>query len=593
MKMNNWYQLILAFALLVFVPLLWSQEWSTPIFISGGSCPDMDVDPKTGQAYVLSMVNGVTISRISATGDILEQEIVPGTAREQGGMNFGAAIAVDSQGFPHICYRYYDGDDPDGTPTYTAYYVQKTAAGWLEPLLLAKYVRRGYVIRLDVDEQNVAHIIQGFTFNEAGSIWGYVRYFRVIKNAINKQQVLGQDAPYIFRGDDRIEIISRPGGLIYILTGVPDPAGKIYYLLSTDRGNTFVNIGEIHSSQCRDRNGSPDLAADSTGLVHLCYGATKDDTQTGQPSVRYARFNQNVRLLDKAVTPANLLVDWKIGMGLGSIASDDSGRIAIVAFSEKPGGKLYTTYSMDRGESWNPPVQVASASGGDEGRNKHLLRSWNNRFFLVYPENNNIYLRCTTVTLNRPPIANAGGPYISSEGATIHFEASQSFDPDGAIVKYEWDWENNGSYDATSASSLYDYAYPDDYQGQVKLRVTDDGGSTNTCLAQVTVVNVPPVADANGPYHGAINQNIQCFGTATDAGKNDALTFDWDLDFNGSFETSGQDALANFARGGIYRIVLRVTDDDGGVGLDTAQVHISSQPPAVAFIPSQTILEGA
>ncbi len=593
MKTKNWLTLALILVTLLICRPLWSQEWSTPIFISGGSCPDMDVDARTGQVYVLSMVNGVTISRVAATGEILEQEIVPGTIRDQGGKNFGATIAVDSRGFPHICYRYYDGDDADGTPTYTAYYVKKTAAGWLEPLLLAKYVRRGYMIRLDVDERDVVHIVQGFTFDEAESIWGYVRYFRVIDNVIEKQQVLGRDFPYIFRGDDRIEIIAQASGLIYLLTGVPDPNGKIYYLLSRDRGNTFVSVGDIHSTLCTDRNGSPDLTADSTGLVHLCYGATKDDSRHDQPSVRYARFNQTARIRDQAVTPENLLTDWKIGMGLGSIASDDSGRIVMVAFSEKPGGKLYTTYSNDRGENWNSPVQVASSSGGDEGRNKHLLRSWNNRFFLVYPENNNIYLRHAAVTLDRPPVANAGGPYTASEGAIIHFEASQSYDPDGTIVKYEWDWQNDGSFDATSTASLYDHVYPDDFQGQVKLRVTDDAGNTSTSLANVTVLNVPPVANANGPYHGAINQMIQCYGTATDAGKNDTLTFAWDLDFNGSFETMGQDVLVHFSRGGSYHIVLRVADADGGVGLDTALVNISSQSPVVSFIPAQTILEGA
>jgi len=592
MKTNNMITLNLVLVALVMAAPLFSQQWSEPILISGGDTPDMDIDPLTGNLYILSMKNGVMLTKVSPDGLILSQENVPGAEYDEGGGRFGASVAVDINGYPHVCYRCYEGDDPDGAPTYSAYYIKKAASGWQNKIKLSQNVRRGYVVRIDVDRNNAAHIAQGFVFDEEGSIHGRIKYFRIKNNSIEKQEELGTAAPYIYRGDDRIEITTRPAGNVHIVSGVPDPNGRVYYLFSTDGGDHFTNWGDIHNAECFGRNGSPDLAVDSTDYIHVCYGASEDNTRKGLPSVRYARFFQNSKLVDKAATPEGLLVDWKIGMGLGSIACTDDGQVIIIAFSEQPGGKLYTTLSQNMGTSWELPVEIVPASGSDEGRNKHIIRSRGDDFYLVYPHNHNIYLRLTTEHANKPPYANAGGPYNSPEGSTIAFDASNSKDPDGTIVKYEWDWQNDDVYDATTTSAIYNYAYSDNFSGQVKLRVIDNGGLTNTGVVSVTVSNVNPVAQAGGPYAGLPNENIQCQGAATDPGKNDVLNYQWDLDFDGIFETMGQNVYAKFSTGGNYKIVLRVSDDDGGAGLDTATVQIASKPPVVSPIPSQSVNEG-
>ncbi|MCI0493734.1 hypothetical protein L0Z72_01910, partial [candidate division KSB1 bacterium] len=201
------------FILCLSMPLL-GQQWSEPITISSGDTPDIDIDPITGNMYILTMKNGVTLTKVSPEGTILEQEKVPGADSDEGGGHFGASVAVDSKGYPHVCYRFYEGPDEDGTPLFTAFYVKKTAQGWQNRILLSQNIRRGYVVRIDVDEKDVAHVVQGFVNEE---IWGHITYFRISNNQIDKKETLGLNYNYIYRGDDRIEITTRPGGFIHIV----------------------------------------------------------------------------------------------------------------------------------------------------------------------------------------------------------------------------------------------------------------------------------------------------------------------------------------------------------------------------------------
>ena len=179
MKVKTFIKRSIVLILLVITTPLFSQQWSDPILIASGDTPDIDIDPITGNMYILSMKNGVTLTKVSPEGVILEQESVHGAESDQGGGNFGASVAVDSKGYPHVCYRYYDGPDYDGTPTYTVFYIKKNAQGWRDRLWLAQNVRRGYVIRIDVDENDVAHIAQGFIYDD---IFGRIRYYRIIEN---------------------------------------------------------------------------------------------------------------------------------------------------------------------------------------------------------------------------------------------------------------------------------------------------------------------------------------------------------------------------------------------------------------------------
>jgi YD repeat-containing protein len=99
-----------------------------------------------------------------------------------------------------------------------------------------------------------------------------------------------------------------------------------------------------------------------------------------------------------------------------------------------------------------------------------------------------------TIINNQPPTASFTiTPESAIKNEAIAFNGSASKDPDGTISKYEWDFDGNGTYEASSGSSpttTHTYATPGNYS--VGLKVTDNGGKTATTTRPITVSSGEP-----------------------------------------------------------------------------------------------------
>lgn len=91
------------------------------------------------------------------------------------------------------------------------------------------------------------------------------------------------------------------------------------------------------------------------------------------------------------------------------------------------------------------------------------------------------------------PIAEAGGPYDGTVGSLITFDASGSFDPDGDIISYEWDFEDDGIFDEATTSAIISHTYDEEFSGIAFLRVTDNDG-----LSAIDIASVEVIAPSNG-----------------------------------------------------------------------------------------------
>ena len=89
-----------------------------------------------------------------------------------------------------------------------------------------------------------------------------------------------------------------------------------------------------------------------------------------------------------------------------------------------------------------------------------------------------------TDTGNQKPVADAGGSYLWVKDIPMTFDGSGSYDPDGIIVSYEWDFGDTNS--GTGVSPTHTYTAAGNYTAT--LTVTDDGGKTDTDTADVTIL---------------------------------------------------------------------------------------------------------
>lgn len=175
-----------------------------------------------------------------------------------------------------------------------------------------------------------------------------------------------------------------------------------------------------------------------------------------------------------------------------------------------------------------------------------------------------------------PPVADAGEDQSGNESSPISFDGSGSYDPDGTIITYSWNFGDGNSGSGENPS----HAYTDDGTYTVTLAVTDNNGLTNSDTTTATIGNLDPTAEAGGPYSGTEDTPINFTGSATDPGS-DTLTYSWN--FGDGNSGSGASPSPTYAQDGSYTATLTVTDDDGGSAVDTATVTVADTEPTAAF----------
>lgn len=184
---------------------------------------------------------------------------------------------------------------------------------------------------------------------------------------------------------------------------------------------------------------------------------------------------------------------------------------------------------------------------------------------------------------NQWPVANVDANVTSGDvPATIVFSSNGSYDPDGSIASYSWDFDDGTT--SSEPNPTHTYQIAGDFV--VTLTVTDDSGETshNSIFLKIQFPNQPPIAVASAnPTDGTAPLDVVFSASGSYDPDGSIGNIHWD--FGDGWEYWGSPAYHTFEQDGVYNVVLTVYDNRGATGTDTITITVggdSNQPPVAA-----------
>jgi PKD repeat protein len=178
------------------------------------------------------------------------------------------------------------------------------------------------------------------------------------------------------------------------------------------------------------------------------------------------------------------------------------------------------------------------------------------------------------------PAANAGKDQSVYTGEEVNFDGSLSTASVGSsIVKFEWDFENDGIIDAEGKTTSYTYNRKGTQT--CKLIVTDSIGVMSEGTCRVNVLNRKPIAEFTfSPSDPTIQDEVNITDNSSDP---DGTVTSWFWDFGDGTNSTSKNSSHTFSQKGDWQVTLTVTDNDGTRTSITHTVAVVNLPPAAAF----------
>ena len=270
----------------------------------------------------------------------------------------------------------------------------------------------------------------------------------------------------------------------------------------------------------------------------------------------------------------------------------DAGREQIVAIGEKvrlKGGFSNDSDGKIENYKWTVDQGVVL-----EGKNvTHVYeKPGTYQVQLTVTDNNGAQdIHTTIVYVNTPPVANIPPMPRIAPGQTVSFDGKMSYDVDGSIDLFEWDF-GDGSLVKQGAKVKHSFKEPGRFT--VTLSVKDNSNAANgiTKTTQIIAVNYPPKPDCGSDII-TCDQTLLFNGSNSSDADKDKLTYSWD--FGDGSVGSGAKFKYTYQQPGVYPVVLRTND---GLGLSNSiqqqiiRVQINSAPMAVAEVNRDTVCAG-
>ena len=176
------------------------------------------------------------------------------------------------------------------------------------------------------------------------------------------------------------------------------------------------------------------------------------------------------------------------------------------------------------------------------------------------------------------PIVNLGNDTILSINDSIRINGTVS-DSFGTIISMEWNFGSSGFVPTNSSDTTFVTPGVPEPNYICILRVEDDDGNVVKDSLKVDVKLDPPEAVIVAPDSAKVDSNFTVSSSNSSQGNFGYIAqYEWSVgSYNNFKETSENDTMINTTpeETDSFIVVLKVTDDDGNVDLDTDYIFIA------------------
>jgi PKD repeat protein len=184
----------------------------------------------------------------------------------------------------------------------------------------------------------------------------------------------------------------------------------------------------------------------------------------------------------------------------------------------------------------------------------------------------------TVSVVSRKPVASfTSSPVLPNKGEDVSFDAAGSFDLDGTVVQYDWDFDGDGTVDLSIDQPVTVYQFDAEGEHVVTLRVRDDSNMVSLPFSRTITLNWEPVAAFQvSNFYPAELEEVVFTDCSHDRDGGIAV---WHWDFGDGNSSDLPSPAHSYPNDGTYTIVLTVTDGNGAHGTVHAVVTAQNLPP--------------
>jgi PKD repeat protein len=500
-------------------------------------------------------------------------------------------------GVSTIFWRPYVSVEPDGSSVHVAWttggqgnalkHSWKTGGGWqTETVLEVPSTQWLSQPACAADSSGIVHVLFCIWNNVNTNEWSTIFYTRKLANGNwEREERFTPQSPE----HKHPMLFVDTGGRVHATWDISGRLGSdsydAYYCTAPSGGKlSYGNAVKLPKRADCNVNGYGDLYVDHDGNVHRSIGGWSNAEQkmcidhTKKPAG--GSFQTPTR-------PSLGFLNLKAGDPVPAVAASENGQIIVAWGQIRSDGNTVKAsfYDPDR-KAWSLST-IDPAAGIPTAPNSYrvALTRTDSRLYCVWRGGNG-HLKLMVMPLDgtppdEPPPPPPGEenpvavvtatPISGPSPLAVTFDGSGSYDPDGNVMSYGWDFGDG----VTGAGAIVTHTYSTSGNFAARLTVTDNDGNIDTDSEAILVgkPSDPPVADfVFTPSTGIYPCTIVFDGGRSHDPDGKIVQYNWS--FGDGSRGSGRAIQYTYTRWGTFSVSLTVRDDSGATANKVRSLEI-------------------